>query len=132
MTKSAKTVLVVDDDPLVKQVIEALAAGQGCEPVSYQSPKEALGFFEKNFERIDLAIIDLTMPDMNGLELVDRMREISRSSQIAILTGHAAISEDEIKKHGVDRIVYKPVTKAEFIEALNETIRSCETSEETG
>jgi two-component system, cell cycle sensor histidine kinase and response regulator CckA len=131
MTNPVKTVLVVDDEPMVEEVIGTLVAGQGCHYVSYTNSKRALAYFEKHHANVILAMIDLTMPGINGLELAEELHRITPALPVTFLTGHL-VDELEVKKHGIHNIVQKPVTKAEFIEALSQTIRSCVVSEEAG
>jgi CheY-like chemotaxis protein len=66
-------ILIVDDDDLVRRALELAVARMGHEPESASSGGVALTCLQAR--RPDLALVDVTMPGMDGLELVERMQE---------------------------------------------------------
>jgi len=83
-----KRILVVDDDDSTRRVIiEALSRTGTYEPVGAPDAETALREFDRDRPEIDAAIVDLHLPGMNGDELVARMRELSPSTAVVVITG---------------------------------------------
>jgi len=127
MIGPTRTVLVVDDEPMVEEVIEAFAERQGCNHMSFNDPVEALQFFKGNHTSIDLAVIDLTLPGMNGLEFIDEMHRLSPELPAVLMTGQRPFPEEDITRHHIKEVLHKPITKQEFVEAISRIIGSCST-----
>jgi len=80
-------VLVVDDEQSFAETIAELLGQNGFEACAITDPAEALR--RAAGDRFDAALVDLVMPRMSGLDLIERLHEVSPHTQIAILTGHA-------------------------------------------
>jgi len=102
-------VLVVDDETHVRDVlIEALEA-EGCEVISAQSGDIALALFDQYEGKIDAVFTDIGMPEMSGWELVNEIRERSKTLPLAIISGWAdAISVDARNSVKADWVIAKP------------------------
>ncbi len=116
----AKRILVVDDDPVYEEIINIQLEQAGYEHLSFETPLQAMAFFRQNFKAIDLAIIDLVLPFMGGDDLARKLREIVPDLPILLITGHL-----EAKDIGgnVTRVMYKPLTREEFIRAVDELLK---------
>lgn len=89
---SAKSVLIADDEVMIREYFTAVLLTYGLEVVSVKNGAEAL---EELAERsFDLVISDIQMPLVNGLELTRRIREKSADQPILLITGVA--SEDVV------------------------------------
>ena len=78
-------VMVVDDEHMIEQMIEAHLKKKGYEHVSFHDALAAMEFFRDNYDNIGLAIIDLTMPALNGDEMAARMRVLAPKLPIIIM-----------------------------------------------
>jgi putative nucleotidyltransferase with HDIG domain len=97
---STGRVLVIDDDPGFGGMVAELLVERGFQATSVADPVEALRQIgEGGFAA---AVVDLVMPQMSGLEVAERIREVSPETQTVILTGHADMdSAVEGIRHGV-------------------------------
>ena len=91
---SGKRVLVVDDNATNRRILVAQTARWGMVPRETESPTEALGWLEAG-ERFDIALFDLQMPEIDGLELAERVAALaaddaSRSLPVVILSSIGA------------------------------------------
>ena len=82
----SRTVLVVDDDPHVLEVIAGMLEDLGCNVITARSGLEALDQLRRN-QRIAILITDINMPGMDGHELAERATNISPELQVLQLSG---------------------------------------------
>src|ERR1019366_8749912 len=81
--------LVVDDEPPVLKVIERLAGKAGFDVVACGSGSEAMKALMR--KPADLAMVDLRMPDVNGLDLLRQIRSAVPSCEVILMTAYAAV-----------------------------------------
>ena len=99
--------LVVDDEPPVLKVIDRLAGRAGYEVITCGSGTEALRALMRR--PADLAMVDLRMPDVNGLDLLRQIRASVPSCEVILMTGFAAVdSAVEAIKLGAREYLTKP------------------------
>ena len=76
------TILIADDDPVQRRLLEAMARRFGYEPEMVESGEAAIARLERpEGPNIDLLILDLVMPDLDGMGVLTRMRELELSIQ---------------------------------------------------
>lgn len=81
-------ILIVDDDPAVKTLIERLMALKGHEWVAAESGKAALDIID--FEIFDLIITDLRMQNMDGMELLRKVRRLTPNIPVIMVTAYSS------------------------------------------
>jgi CheY-like chemotaxis protein len=82
-----RRILLVDDDPGVREVVGFVLGLDHHRVVEARNGKEALGRFQQ--EGFDLVITDYAMPEMNGQELASRLRQLKQEQRILMISGHA-------------------------------------------
>lgn len=103
----ALKIIVVDDERDIREGVERILLRMGYEVLKAGQGEEALNILEK--ERVDLAILDLKMPGMDGMELHQRIREIDDKIIVIIITGYATIETAiEAMKQGAYDFIPKP------------------------
>jgi len=120
------TVLVLDDDPDEVETLSALLESSGYQARTAKNGREALDVVEINHPPV--AIIDLMLPGMNGLEVVEEIGKKSPCTECIILTAYAS-SESAIKAIGLG--AYSYMTKPYSIDQLLLTIRRAFEKHET-
>jgi putative nucleotidyltransferase with HDIG domain len=111
-------VLVVDDDPAFAQVMADLLMEKGFHVVATDDPDRALTAAD---EGCDVAVLDLKMPRIGGLELAGRLKEKDPDIQIVILTGYGNI---ETAIEGIHLGVFDYIGKAEIdMQRLERAVR---------
>jgi len=108
---SDRRVMVVDDDPMILKLITRVLMIMKIESQAFIDPCDALKIFEKS--PVPLVLTDLDMPGMNGIELLIKVKAISPSSKVVIITGYG----DEMQKekafaNGVTEFIDKPLQMA--------------------
>jgi signal transduction histidine kinase/CheY-like chemotaxis protein len=104
-------ILVVDDEEIVRDVTVGFLAALGYEPVFACNGQEAIDYFSKNRDRVDLVLLDMIMPRMNGATCFRALRQIDPHLKILLLSGHV-LSEVvyELQAEGAAGFLRKPFT----------------------
>ena len=113
----ARTVLVVDDDPLVLEVTADMLKDLGCEVVTAASGMDALERLSENAD-VDILITDLNMPGMDGYELAQRAAATRPGLQVIMLSGR------EIDGRGWP-VVRKPFLEQDLANTMKQTTGLC-------
>jgi len=114
----AKKILVVDDEEIVSKSLLKLLKGQGYEPTIAKSGKEAIERAKKN--DFDLLIVDVRMPEMDGIETIKEIRAYLEKSDRklipeVLITGYAdADKYTSAMELEVNDYLYKPFDNKEF------------------
>lgn len=83
------TLLVIDDEPAVLTIVERFARGFGIEVVTRTDARQALA--DLRAIKPDTVIVDLKMPDINGLDVIRAIRDIDPACHVILMTGHASV-----------------------------------------
>lgn len=103
-------ILVVEDEEKLMRILEDFLGHQGYRILKAPSGEEALRLFRKNKSSIDLILLDLMLPEMNGLSV---LKEIRRGSDVPVIivSAKSAVEEQIIGfEHGADDYITKPYT----------------------
>jgi len=117
------TIMVVDDDDMVASVVSLMLAELGYQAEVVNSPQKALDMFSGDPERFDLVLTDLTMPEMNGIELAKRLKAARNDVIIVVMSGFGGASGDEADPDNIDRFLPKPLLLDDLSQALDELLK---------
>src|SRR5690242_10102174 len=92
---ACETIVIVDDQPVVLDFCRTTLERAGYKVFSASSGEQALSLFEPHRSPVDLALIDVVMPGMSGVELARRLEELNCGLRIVLMSGY---SPDEVKK----------------------------------
>ena len=114
-------IYVVDDDPRIREALEALLRSLGRQVRSFASAAEYLAMTRSPHE-ISCLILDVDLPEMSGLELQQELAETD-SPPIVFLTGHGDIpSSVRAMKAGATEFLCKPVDETDLIRAIDDAL----------
>lgn len=120
-----KRILVVDDEEVVLISCEKILKGMGFELKLFQNPEEALKELKEN--DYSLIISDVVMPQMNGIELFRRSREIKKDVEVILITGYPNLKEAVTAiQEGVFQYITKPFEPNELREAVKRAMEEIE------
>lgn len=102
--------MVVDDDADNRKILEVTLSRAGYSVIPVSSGREALKAYNEN--AIDVALLDLSMPEMDGITLLKHLRQENGSLQAIVVTGHGSVEHAvEAMKAGALDFVTKPVRR---------------------
>jgi two-component system cell cycle sensor histidine kinase/response regulator CckA len=115
-----ETILLVDDEPFIRDVGNAILGKLGYNVIVAESGREALKAIEHERENIHMIILDMIMPEMSGGEVFDRIKEIQPRAKVLLSSGYSVNTQaQEILDKGCDGFIQKPFK----IEDLSKKIR---------
>jgi len=118
-----KTVLIIDDEELVIKICEMMLLRLGHRVLKANSGSEALNIFEDYKNRIDLVILDMYMPEMNGHQLVGELRQIDSHVKVLLSSGALTnLDEKEIVYRGFNGFIMKPYSMKALSEKMAEIL----------
>lgn len=107
-----KKILIVEDEPMSVMVIERILKGYEFDLVIAVDGVDAIEKFKTNL--IDLVIMDLYMPKMDGFEASKRIKQLSKDIPIIVIST-TLIGEEELKRDiGIDYLLSKPLNVNKF------------------
>lgn len=106
---SGKTVLIIDDEVMVRNVLRRMLAMKGHEIFEATSGEAAIKMFEANPTRITNVLLDLSMPGMSGEATFDALMKINPSVSIIVTTGFISLNlKNSLLAKGAVTILEKP------------------------
>lgn len=116
MAKSS-SIFIVDDDPAIRDSVQAMLDAEGYATKTFETGLEFLGFCQSDPE--GCALLDVRMPDINGLDLQIKLREKGIDLPVVIMTGHGDIKMAvQAMRNGASDFIEKPFTKEAIIQSL--------------
>jgi DNA-binding NtrC family response regulator len=111
-------VLLVEDEPYVAESLAALLRAHGMEPLPFASAEAALAA-----PPADVALVDLRLPGLSGVELLRRLKERAPALPVLMLTGHGTIADAvEAMRAGALDFLTKPVEPLAVVERLRKAV----------
>jgi diguanylate cyclase (GGDEF)-like protein len=116
-------ILVVDDDPLILQTLQAVLRGSGYLTDTASVPEEALRKAQEAPGAYDVAVLDLNMPETSGLELLTALRQTDSFIMPVVMTGYAT-KENAVQslRQGVFEFIEKPVMPEELLAVIEKAL----------
>ena len=120
MPQGSETILVVEDEPVLRELVCEILQGCGYEVLNASSGKEALKIWRA--DKIDLLLTDMQMPEINGLELAQKLLAEKPELKILYTSGYTPdLVESNFKLRAGLRFLQKPYQP----EALIQAVRNC-------
>ena len=112
-----KTALIVDDDQSVLRNFSRLLRENGYEVQAIETGREALDLVDR--QSFDIVLIDFKLPDIDGAELLEKLRgKISKAIKIMITGFPTTDLENKVIDLGIDAYVVKPIKPDELLELI--------------
>jgi DNA-binding response OmpR family regulator len=120
-------ILLVEDEPDIALAFKIGLEDDGFIVDAYTNPKEASANFKPDL--YDLLLLDIKMPDLNGIEFYQRMREIDKKVKICFITAsefryYGTITKEIIPILGVRRLLRKPIRINDLVKSITEELES--------
>jgi two-component system nitrogen regulation response regulator NtrX len=126
-TPMAKTVLVVDDEKNIRRTLQLVLEGEGYHVLASENAEQALAILANPDIPVDLAIFDVKLPDMSGLEALERVRkdEGTKDTPILVISGHATVNDAvQAIKLGAADFFEKPLNRERVLVSVKNALEA--------
>lgn len=111
--------LIIDDEPAIRQILSKVAAVAGHTVTIAANGEEALARLSKG--DIDVALCDIRMPDLSGIEVVENARRLGIDTQFLMMTAYASVNTAiEAMRAGAYDYMIKPLRNEDFLNRLEQ------------
>lgn len=119
LEKGAINILAVDDEPICLDIINFALTSAGYKVYTVNSGEEAIGFLRSSNYKIDLILLDMMMPQSNGIEVLRQIRQMKQACDIPVIfqTGATECTNSLMKN-----IIRKPYKRAELLQVVQDVI----------
>lgn len=114
-----RKVLIVEDEEDLLEVLNDVLLSLGYSPLAASSPIKALTLYEQHANEIEALITDITMPEMSGYQLADKLKAKNPQLPTIFTTGHSDSINQKVQESPTCKVLIKPVT----IRTLHETLQ---------
>ena len=115
-----RTIMVVDDNPDIITIVTTILEGKGYQVLSASSGQELLNLLTDR--KPDLIILDIMMPEMDGLEVLGRLKAVTETASIPVILLTAKVQYEDVLggyKLGADYYIKKPFTSTQLVNGIN-------------
>ena len=121
MKKDRYHIMLVDDEDMVRDVINEVLTDLSYHVVSFSSAIEAYEYYKKNVNEIDVVISDMRMPNMNGMQLYKKLINVNPKLLFIMLSGF--IDEITLEENENTMVLAKPITVKNIDEAIKKLLK---------
>ncbi len=127
---TSATILVVEDDEIMRDLLQRTLARVGFAVLTASDGAEALGVSQQHVGTIDLVVSDIVMPRLNGIEFSKRVRAARPQTKFLFITGFGD-QFPELREYRAD-IMEKPFLPSELVRRVEDILRQGKTATGTG
>jgi CheY-like chemotaxis protein len=117
-----ETILIVDDEEMIRQVAAATLRASGYTVLHAADGQQAINVYSQEGERIDLVILDLTMPVLSGHEAFRHLLALNPRVQVLFASGYAVEQLSELEKELMAGFVNKPYRPNDLVLAVEDAL----------
>jgi two-component system, NtrC family, nitrogen regulation response regulator NtrX len=131
LTEAAPSVLVVDDEKNIRRTLSMVLSGEGFKVLEADSAERALEVLSDPEQPVDVAIFDLKLPGMSGLQALERLRadEATKHIPVVVVSGHATVHDAVLAiKLGANDFFEKPLSRERVLVSVQNAIRTARLS----
>lgn len=126
-----QTILVVDDQMFIRRIISDYLESANYRVMEAKNGREALDLFWANQSEISLIILDIMMPEPDGLEVCEQIREVSSVPIILLTASDDDSNEIRGLRLGVDEYMKKPFDNKELVQIVNRLLGTTNAQDQT-
>ena len=121
--KISANILLIEDDKTVREMAKSMLAMLECNVFTAENGKKAVEIYKEKYNEIDVVILDVIMPELNGMDTYIKLKEINPDVITLVASGYGLDSQiQEIINRGADEFIHKPFNSAEMSEKLTKVL----------
>lgn len=123
LRRGTETVLVVDDEAMVRELARDILKRYGYTMLMAGGGEEAVAVYQQHLGKVAAVVLDILMPDIDGVETFRRIREIDPAARVIISSGYdQERAAEKLLQEGAAAFVQKPYRIAELVRVVGTVI----------
>ena len=123
LVSGTETILFVDDEDMIIEVAQGVVESLGYNVLTARGGKEAIEVYKNNQHKIDMVILDMIMPQMDGGEVFDKLKKINPDIKALLSSGYSINGQaTEILDRGCNGFIQKPFNMADLSKKIREIL----------
>jgi PAS domain S-box-containing protein len=122
MSRGSETILLVEDEEMVRALAAQVLTNVGYRVVDAANGQEAIGVAQGHEGNIDLVLTDAVMPEMSGMELVDRLQQIRPGIGVLMMSGYSRDAMSDSMLSSTINLLQKPFTPVDLCRKVREVL----------
>jgi len=121
--RGRETILLVDDEDLIIEIGQKMLAKMGYRTLIAQGGQETIEVYRQHGDRIDLTILDMIMPDMNGQETYESLKKLNPAVKVLLSSGYSLNDQArKIMDLGCRGFIQKPFDVIQLSQKIREIL----------
>jgi PAS domain S-box-containing protein len=117
-----ETILLVDDEPMIRSLGQNILESFGYQVILAEDGAKAVEIFRRDWQRIDLVILDLTMPGLAGRDAYEQLVQINPAVRVLFASGYSGEEIAQVPDHRVQGFVRKPYLPEQLAQAVRASL----------
>lgn len=124
LSGNGERVLVIDDERMILSVIEEMLSSSGYDPLTAATGREGIALYARHDGTIHAVLVDMMMPQMDGLAVIQALRRMNPAVKILAMSGIPREGGKEPVQDVAQKFLAKPFSAATLLKALQEILRN--------
>jgi two-component system nitrogen regulation response regulator NtrX len=126
---TARRILIIDDEASIRESLSGILSDEGFVPLAAPGAEAGLALLEE--ERVDLVLLDIWMPGLDGMEALKRIKELYPDLPVIMISGHGTIETAvQATRSGAFDFIEKPPSYEKIILAISNALQFSELARE--
>lgn len=119
-----RKILILDDDCFIRKALKELLNDEGYTVFECEDGQKGLNFvLERGINCVDLMLVDLKMPNLNGIEFIEKIRNLNKNIPIILISAHSEYNFlQEDTNLNINKFVFKPFDNNKLIKIVEDAI----------
>lgn len=117
-----KSILLVDDDDFVRNVVKDMLEEAGYRVFSMESGEKAISFFRVNHNLVDLLVSDVVMPKMDGREMYEHLKRLKPGLPVVFISGYPADILNQLQESENIKFLGKPMNQETLVKTIQDVL----------
>ncbi len=113
-----KSILLVDDELDIVNLFTTVFKSRNYDVFGFTNPLEALEHYKKNYDQYGMVISDISMPEMNGFDLVKNLKRIDTNILIILMSAYVNIDYSQLNDITINAFIQKPIQIKELLSTV--------------
>ncbi len=121
MNKQKKNIVIVEDDRVLRELSQMALSLEGNQVEVFENGRDGINYLKQHLAEVDLLLLDLFMPVLDGVHVLNWLREEQQSKlPVVVMTAMGdKLTEQNILSAGADKVIKKPLDMDKLITSIN-------------